>query len=245
MCSCHGGKQRIGKELAEIIYQVSTEIEDEYDFDIKGYCEPFSGMMGVYRHIPDLFKETHPNIEYLAGELNGNTVKMWNAAKRGWKPPHIISKTEYYKLKEKKGTSAIKGYVGHQYSFGGVYFSGYAPAYGKNKNSKTAAENVRSIGKLLKKNNVKITEGDYRQFSNLKGYILYLDPPYNNSTKHYKGDFDHLKFNDWCRRMSRDNVLFISEYNMPRDFELIFSKSRVVSYKGAKANKNERLYLIF
>ena len=57
MSSYHGGKQRIGLEIAENIHLVSTIIEEHTDFVIKGYCEPFCGMLGVYRHIPELFSE--------------------------------------------------------------------------------------------------------------------------------------------------------------------------------------------
>ena len=41
--------------LSSIIVEESLDIEHEYEFKIKGYCEPFCGMFGVYKHIPDLF----------------------------------------------------------------------------------------------------------------------------------------------------------------------------------------------
>ena len=49
-----GGKKRIGEEIANVIYDISNES----NFKIKGYCEPFCGMMGVYQHIPELWKST-------------------------------------------------------------------------------------------------------------------------------------------------------------------------------------------
>ena len=57
MTSYHGGKQRIGKQLAEIIVDESIGVVEGDEFDIKGYCEPFCGMLGVYRYIPGLFEE--------------------------------------------------------------------------------------------------------------------------------------------------------------------------------------------
>ena len=57
MTTYHGGKQRIGKTLAQIFVEESIGIEGEYDFKIKGYCEPFCGMLGVYQYIPKLFEE--------------------------------------------------------------------------------------------------------------------------------------------------------------------------------------------
>ena len=53
MTSYHGGKQKIGKKIANIIYEESILIEEETGFKIKGYCEPFCGMLGVYQHIPE------------------------------------------------------------------------------------------------------------------------------------------------------------------------------------------------
>jgi hypothetical protein len=58
MTSYHGGKQRIGQKLAQVIYDESMDISEEEGFQIKGYCEPFSGMLGVYKYIPELFKES-------------------------------------------------------------------------------------------------------------------------------------------------------------------------------------------
>ena len=70
MCSYHGGKQRIGKRLSSIIADQSLDIEDEYDFKIKGYCEPFCGMLGVYKHIPDLFDDHKPKLKYKLSQYN-------------------------------------------------------------------------------------------------------------------------------------------------------------------------------
>jgi hypothetical protein len=55
MTAFHGGKQRIGRQLSEVIYKESIDISERESFDINGYCEPFCGMLGVYQHLPDLF----------------------------------------------------------------------------------------------------------------------------------------------------------------------------------------------
>lgn len=43
MTAYHGGKQRIGKEIATVIADMTQDVT------IKGYCEPFCGMLGVYQ----------------------------------------------------------------------------------------------------------------------------------------------------------------------------------------------------
>ena len=81
-------KTKIGKKLAEIITEEALAISEDEDFVIKGYCEPFCGMLGVYRHVPDFFEEEgETNLSYKAGDYNKSVVKMWQAAKKGWKPP--------------------------------------------------------------------------------------------------------------------------------------------------------------
>ena len=69
MTSYHGGKQRIGLPIAEYIHYIYSIIPE---IKVVGYCEPFAGMLGVYRHIPELFED---NIQtYLAGDTNESGV---------------------------------------------------------------------------------------------------------------------------------------------------------------------------
>ena len=260
MCSYHGGKQRIGKRLSSIIADESLDIEDEYDFKIKGYCEPFCGMLGVYKHIPDLFDDHKPKLKYKAGDINKSVIKMWQKAQKGWKPPITSSESEYDRLKNSKD-SAIRGYIGHQYSFGGQFFNGYAPKYNKTTDSTKASQSVIDISKTL--NDVQFSFGSYTQYSKLKSYIIYCDPPYDNTVSRYyknaspkgreafsdrKLTFESEKFWIWCRKMSKDNIVFVSSYTAPKDFEEIFSSSHKLT--GISANNNdkkriEKLFLIF
>jgi site-specific DNA-adenine methylase len=253
MTAYHGGKQRIGKKLAKVIYEESMDIEDEYDFAIKGYCEPFAGMLGVYQHIPELFKDHKPKLKYKAGEINKSVVMMWNAVKRGWKPPTKTTEKEYTTLKVGKN-SALKGYIGHQYSYGGQYFGGYAPKYGKTKDSKFVSDRMENLGKVLKKHKVKFTPNNYTQFSNLTGYVIYCDPPYDKTVqRYYNGDtrkltFDHTEFWKWCKKMSKDNIVFVSSYNAPKDFSLVYSSlHKITGYTSTIRSRKriEKLYMMY
>ena len=150
MTSYHCGKQRIGKELSKVIVDTSLDIEDEYDFKIKGYCEPFCGMLGVYQHIPELFKNHKPKLKYKAGEINESIVKMWNATKKGWEPPTTnCGKNIFYQLKKNTDKTALKGFIGHVNTMRGSYFDGYF----KHKNSKikSNSDRVINIGNILEK----------------------------------------------------------------------------------------------
>jgi hypothetical protein len=248
MTAYHGGKQKLGKILSKNIIDTSMNIEN---FEIKGYCEPFCGMLGVYQYIPDLFLEEKIKMKYLAGDTNKSVINMWKKTQKGWIPPNKTTEKEYNKLKESKEYSALKAYIGHQYSYGGQFFNGYAPKYGKNKDSTSASNRIVKIAEKLK--DVKFKHGSYEQFSNLKGYIIYCDPPYENSWCNYNGiksknSFNNDKFWKWCNKMSKDNIIFVSSYTAPKNTECIFSISRKLTGDDSffeKKNRVEKLYLLY
>ena len=242
MTSYHGGKQRIGLQIAEYIHYIYSIIPEE---KMVGYCEPFAGMLGVYRHIPELF---HGDIKtYLAGDTNESVIKMWTRAQNGWNPPTQTTEKEYNRLKNAH-PSALKGYIGHQYSFGGQFFMGYATKYGKTPDSSKASSNVVDIARKLKQ--VKFKHGSYTQFSNLKNFIIYCDPPYENSSQRYTDvdGFSSQDFWEWCRQMSRDNIIFVSSYDAPKDFIEVMSSSHKLTgiiHSGANKKRTEKLYVLF
>ena len=248
MTSYHGGKQRIGKVLAEIIYKTSIALEDK-DLKIRGYCEPFCGMLGVYRHTLELFEEHKPRLKYKAGDTNKSVILMWKEAQKGWNPDIIttIDKKYFDKLKYSKKDSAIRGFIGHHCAFGGVYFGGFRPERCLKNNIKKVVNKINDIGYDLE--NVSFTHGDYKQFSNLKGYIIYCDPPYSIYNRYYDTDmnqqyFNHDEFWNWCRKMSKDNIIFISEYKAPDDFILLYSNDTKINHNSITKKNSDNLYII-
>lgn len=229
MTSYHGGKNRIGKDLSYIIYDESILISKEEKRKIRGYCEPFCGMLGVYRHIPELFNDN--KMMYKAGDINKSVIQMWKEIKKGWRPSNkLITKNKFMKLKYDGKSSAEKGFVGHFYGYMGKYFQPFD--FRKTKMSlNNSINNVVSIGEKMR--DVDFSSGKYKQFSSLKNYVIYCDPPYEKQSHYYKENgehidaFDHREFWEWCRQMSKNNIIFVSEYNAPKDFIKIWSiKSR-------------------
>lgn len=131
---------------------------------VRGYCEPFCGMLGVYQHIPDLLGD---KLQYLAGDSNCSVIKMWQRAQKGWIPPiREVSKQEFLRLAGNgKSTAVEKGYIGHFYGYRGKYFKPYKEKKNKKSRIKTA-EKVSDIALGLSE--VTFTCGEYTQFSNLK-----------------------------------------------------------------------------
>lgn len=168
---------------------------------------------------------------FLAGDLNESIIKMWKSAQKGWKPPtKRITKTMYDKIRFTKGTSAYKGFVGTAYAFRGIYMG----AYYKFRMSKilTNVKNVVEIGKKVKK--VKFRHGRYTQFSKLRNYLIYCDPPYANTESRFTEKFESKKFWSWCQSMAKKNIVFVSEYSVPK-----YVKVRRWSISG-----KEKLYMI-
>jgi len=240
MTSYHGGKQRLGLTIAEYIHFVCTLLDQTKCM----YCEPFIGMMGVYQHIPDLFDN---KLILLGGDTNESVIKMWTRSLGGWKPPTTCSLDEYNLLKDSP-PSALKGYIGHQYSFGGQYFMGYAPTYGKTVDSSKASASIVSIANKLQ--GITLTTGSYTQYSDLTNTIIYCDPPYSNTSQRYKAleGFDSEEFWDWCRVMGKqNNIVFVSGYTAPPDFiEIMESSHKLTGIIHSQADKKrtEKLYLL-
>lgn len=57
--------------------------------------------------------------------------------------------------------------------------------------------------------------------------VIYCDPPYLKVIKkkrYNNSDFNHNSFYDWARKQ---NNIFISEYTMPDDFEVVYQKEKM------------------
>lgn len=88
---------------------------------------------------------------------------------------------------------------------------------------------------------------DYRDFSFVKDSILYLDPPYENlRSKQYSCKLENYQeFYDWCHKMSENNIVLISGYEMPDDFDCVFEfrKAKSTMQSGQHNTKYEKLFM--
>ena len=226
MTAYHGGKQSTGKSIAEVVVSNSMNIEDDSDFVIQGYCEPFCGMLGVYKHIPSLYcARGKTDLEYLAGDTNSSVIKMWKASQRGWKPPtRLISEKEFTRLKVNGKSSAEKGFIGHQYGYMGRYFMPFR-RHRKSTINRISTK-ISEMGRVLM--NVSFYTCAYDMFTGLEGFVIYCDPPYATGSMYYDEQgvkipkFNQCRFWDWCRMMSDKNIVFVSEYNAPDDFHKVW-----------------------
>ena len=97
--------------------------------------------------------------------------------------------------------------------------------------------------------NLKITNHDYTHFSYLSDAIIYLDPPYENTTlKSYSiSEFDNQSFYDWAYEMSKKNIVLTSSYEISDSrFECVyeFKNASRTNYGGAHRKKTEKLFMV-
>lgn len=123
---------------------------------------------------------------------------------------------------------------------------GFARRYNKDGSlfdvPRQAVNSLRRQSKKEDFKNIKFIHIDFRELPKhkIKDFVIYCDPPYRGTTKYKADDFPYEEFYQWCRDMSKDNIVLISEYNMPNDFECIWEKQHKTSLGSGVNGKNDK-----
>jgi DNA adenine methylase len=214
-----GGKSRIANSISQIINKYSQN---------KDFFSLFCGSGAIESKVVAKSICCNDSHEYL--------IEMFKAIQLGWIIPDSISKEQYDYIKfHKDEDKALTGFVGFACSFGGKWFGGYAHL--KNYASKNYA--IYSKNSLLRKmrtlQEAKFTCLDYKNVSIPDGSVVYCDPPYEGTTKYSNSVlFNHGEFWDYMKKISQKNIVFISEYNAPKEFISIWEKPQVVKMDARK-----------
>lgn len=229
-----GSKRRLSKELVPIIQSYITE-------NTVGYIEPFVGGANIIDKIKCDNRygfDSHKQLIELFIKLQNDIDGI----------PNEIPYEEYMEVKNNKENYEdwYLGLVGFLGSFGAKYFGGYAR---HNKDDFTEQIQRGSIKNLKKQyddlKDVKFECKDFREIKDIKGYVIYCDPPYKGATKYSTKEFPYDEFYNWCREMSKDNVVLISEYNMPEDFKCIWQKDNKINFDSNRTNANSKIEKLF
>lgn len=213
---------------------------DENNIEI--YFEPFVGGANM---IDKIRCKTR-----IGNDIHKELISMFKALQKGWEPPLHISEQEYndVRLNREKYPDYYVGFVGFNATFGSKYFGGYARGFKADGVTPRDIPNeairnlIEQVPKIL---DVKFANRDYLSFdkSKMKNCAIYCDPPYQNTTKYSTSDFDYNVFWNWVRDVSKENYVFVSEYNSPYDFECIWSKDVTTSLKvNEHENRTEKLF---
>jgi DNA adenine methylase len=78
-----------------------------------------------------------------------------------------------------------------------------------------------------------------------KTSLIYCDPPYENTTGYGKNIFDNTKFWKIMREWSKNNIVFISEYNAPSDFICVSEQEKYSTLSGnsTRSIRVEKLFI--
>ena len=79
--------------------------------------------------------------------------------------------------------------------------------------------------------------------------MFYFDPPYKDTKNYSKFKINYDEFYDFVRELSKNNFCFISEFNMPDDFKIVWEKDRKLLLRADRIDREdivrtERLYTI-
>lgn len=230
-----GSKNRLAKDLVPIIQKY---IDDNH---AENYMENFVGGANIIDKINCKNRYGSDIHKYLIALLKQAQIDTSVF-------PKTISE-EQYKLVRANSENYPNWYVGLVgfCSFGGKWWGGYPRGY---KNDKATPRDIcnETIRNLIKQapclKDIHFKCCDFRDINkNIKGYVIYEDIPYKDTTKYATEQFSYEEFYDWCRMMSQNNIVLISEYNMPDDFECIWSKDLMCTLdKNSRTNKVEKLW---
>jgi len=231
-----GSKARLAKELSPKINELI--IKNKLDT----YIEPFVGGANLIEHIKCKRKIGSDNNEYL--------IALWNALQDGWIPPGEISRELYNDIKDNKSkyTKEMVAVAGFCATYNAKWFGGYAGIVKTKINTyrNYYDESIRNLLKQASKlTEVEFLHSDYAYYSNFSNALIYCDPPYQGTTQYGSSQgFDYDGFWNWVRVMSQKNLVLISEYNAPDDFNCIFEKSLTTTLdKSSRKQDVEKLFI--
>lgn len=231
-----GSKNRLAKDLVPII---QSYIDDN---NITRYWEPFVGGANMIDKIKCEYKfgsDIHPYLIALLKQAQTDTSVF----------PKTISKERYdhVRANSQNYPDWYVGLVGFCASYNGKWWGGYANGV-KTKIGTIRNYTDEAIKNLIKQapnlKDIKFGCANYVDYRyRLKGYVIYCDIPYKSTTKYSTSEFDYEEFYEWCRHMSKDNIVLISEYSMPDDFECIWSKElKCTLDKDSRTDRVEKLF---
>ena len=230
-----GSKDKISKEIKEIIDLNRTSSKQAYVEPMCGGCNMIDKMKG----------------KRIAGDNNKYLIALWKGLQLDLKRPYEIPKDLYNKAKKdyKNGTNTnfndfLIGWIGFMASFNGKFFdAGYG---GITEKRNYIDEQIRNTEAQIK--NIKGIDFYFTDYQNLlipENSIIYFDIPYFDSTKYTTNTFDYPIFYDFAELKSKQgHKVFISEYWMPEErFTKVWQKQVKSNLSTRTQTKIECLFI--
>lgn len=235
-----GSKNKLAKYLVPIIQKY---IDDN---NIKTYIEPMVGEANIIDKIKCEQKiGADINDELIALLKYAQSDNELSIAPVECTFEHYADVRKDRKLGTHKYSPEYIALIGYMASYGGRYWDG---GFGRDSKGGRSIYNER-LNNFKKQtsylNDINFMCCDYHNFSNYKNCVLYFDPPYQNTKQYFKQSIDYDSFYDFLRKLSENNIVLVSEYNMPADFECIWQKERKVLQKSDRITGEKSVEKLF
>ena len=229
-----GSKNRIAKHL------LPTMLAECEKRGITKWVEPFVGGANMIDKVPDSF-------ERIGYDLNNHVIHaLIDIRDNAEGLPELFTAEDRKYWRDQK-PQPLKSWACIVTSFGSDLKGGYAREKGSDETTFCGYGKRNALKQSPKIQNVQFICDSYENLS-FENTLIYCDPPYAGTSGYKTGAFDHDKFFNWCREQSRNNVVFVSEYNAPDDFECVWQgeiKTNFASQrKVATHNAIEKLFKV-
>lgn len=185
------------------------------------YIEPFVGGCNSIDKVDG---------QRIASDINKYLIALWQGLQSGRLGIESFGKELYSEARDEynKGTN-IKfddfelGWFGFMGSFNGRFYDGgFSGKTEKRDYIKEQVANTKKQIPLIK--DIVFKCCNYSDLEIIDNSIVYCDPPYRNTKQYSNKNFDYEKYYNWIRNISRNNEVYVSEYEMPSDFECVWQK---------------------
>jgi len=230
-----GSKRRIAKHIIPIMVDAADEA------GITTWIEPFVGGGNSIDKVPNRFKRE-------GYDLNPHVIQaMLDIRDRPFDLLEEFTDYERKYIRELPFGVPLKSHAAIVTSFGADLMGGYARESGSD-NSTFCLYGKRSAIKQSKLiSDVYFKCISYDEISPNTA-LIYCDPPYKGTSGYKTGSFDHESFYKWCRRMAKENIVFVSEYSSPDDFVEVWRGEQKTNFSSkrnsATHNAIEKLFRV-
>lgn len=223
-----GSKRRIAWKILPIIISYCTTETT--------WVEPFVGGGNMIDKVPNTFTR-------IGADINPHVIAALTAVRDfPEKLPTDVTE-EYYRSLHHTEPDPITSWIRFTCSFGAMFENGYARGDTQNYANEARNSALRQTHNLQ---DIELICCSYEQFSDLKNCIIYCDPPYENTAKYKTTEsFDRIKFWEWCRTMSKNNLVFVSEYTAPEDFECVWSGKSKTHFSSQRTETKHVIEKLF
>ena len=260
-----GSKKKISKKIVEIIKQNFGTDKTVYDVFGGG------GAITAELMINDI-NVVYNDLDKTITDMFNRVLSQ----DREWIKTLIVSRDEFIVIREKenktvddelkllvnsfgnnrirylynKDISNIKYNIAYNIIEKENLFSGYkqTDTYRNSLLKPQQIEQLERLQQLESLQQTKTKNEDYKYFSNVTNSVLYLDPPYEKSEIFmYKSHIDYQEFYDWAYKMSKNNIVLLSSYEVSDDrFECVyeFKNARSTLSDGNYGKRTEKLFMV-